>query len=196
MKKAFRKIAKAISITTTILLSSVFLAFSAFAEGGGIGDAPSSVNTATYKTLVTLVFWVVRIVVLGLTAIPGLIKIAQGVGNEDVRERNGGISLLVIGGALFAAKMGGGSVNPLTGEFNFSVLEGYWVKNGKIHCPVRGAALIGRGAEVLMKIDRVGMNMWFGHGMCGSRSGSVPTNVGQPRIRVSGITVGGKGGRL
>lgn len=103
MKKAFRKIAKAISITTTILLSSVFLAFPAFAEGGGIGDAPSSVNTATYKTLVTLVFWVVRIVVLGLTAIPGLIKIAQGVGNEDVRERNGGISLLVIGGALFAA---------------------------------------------------------------------------------------------
>ncbi len=102
MIKAFRKIAKAISITTTILLSTVFLAFSAFADGG-IGDAPSSVNTATYKTLVTLVFWVVRIVVLGLTAIPGLIKIAQGVGNEDVRERNGGISLLVIGGALFAA---------------------------------------------------------------------------------------------
>ena len=51
-----RKIAKAISITTTILLSSVFLAFSAFAEGGGIGDAPSCVNTATYKSLVTLVF--------------------------------------------------------------------------------------------------------------------------------------------
>lgn len=70
MKKAFRKIAKAISITTTILLSSVFLAFSAFAEGG-IGNAPSSVDTATYDTLVTLVFWVVRIVVLGLTAIPG-----------------------------------------------------------------------------------------------------------------------------
>ena len=101
-----------------------------------------------------------------------------------------------MGEGLFAAKMGGGSVNPLTGEFNFSVLEGYWVKDGKIHCPVRGAALIGRGAEVLMKIDRIGMNMWFGHGMCGSRSGSVPTNVGQPRIRVSGITVGGKGGRL
>lgn len=101
-----------------------------------------------------------------------------------------------MGEGLFAAKMGGGSVNPLTGEFNFSVLEGYWVKDGRIHCPVRGAALIGRGADVLMKIDRIGMNMWFGHGMCGSRSGSVPTNVGQPRIRVSGMTVGGKGGRL
>lgn len=103
MKKAFRKITKAISITTTILLSNVLLAYSALAEGGGIGNAPASVDTATYKTLVTLVFWVVRIVVLGLTAIPGLVKIAQGVGNEDVRERNGGISLLVIGGALFAA---------------------------------------------------------------------------------------------
>lgn len=102
MKKAFRKITKAISITTTILLSNVFLAYSAFAEGG-IGNAPSAVDTATYDTLVTLVFWVVRIVVLGSTAIPGLVKIGQGVGNEDVRERNSGISLLVIGGALFAA---------------------------------------------------------------------------------------------
>ncbi len=102
MKKAFRKITKVISITTTILLSNVLLAYSAFAEGG-IGNAPSSVDTATYDTLVTLVFWVVRIVVLGLTAIPRLIKIAQGIGNEDVRERNGGISLMVIGGALFAA---------------------------------------------------------------------------------------------
>ena len=102
MKKAFRKITKVISITTTILLSNVLLAYSAFAEGG-IGNAPSSVDTATYDTLVTLVFWVVRIVVLGLTAIPGLIKIAQGIGNEDVRERNGGIALMVIGGALFAA---------------------------------------------------------------------------------------------
>ncbi len=101
-----------------------------------------------------------------------------------------------MGDGLFAAKMGGGSVNPLTGEFNFSVLEGYWVKDGKIHCPVRGAALIGRGADVLMKIDRIGRNMWMGHGMCGSKSGSIPTNVGQPRIRVGGITVGGKGGML
>jgi len=101
-----------------------------------------------------------------------------------------------LGEGLFAKKMGGGSVNPLTGEFNFAVLEGYWVKNGEVYCPVRGAALIGRGAEVIQKIDMVGRHMWMGHGMCGSRSGSVPTNVGQPRIRVSGMTVGGKGGKL
>ncbi len=97
---------------------------------------------------------------------------------------------------LFARRMGGGSVNPLTGEFNFAVLEGYWVRGGKVLTPVRGASLIGRGADTLLAIDRVGGHMWMGYGMCGSRSGSVPTNVGQPRIRVSGMTIGGKGGKL
>ena len=101
-----------------------------------------------------------------------------------------------MGDGLFAARMGGGSVNPLTGEFNFAVLEGYWVKNGKIHCPVRGATLIGRGAELILRVDRIGKSMWMGQGMCGSLSGSVPTNVGQPRIRVSEIIVGGKGGAI
>ena len=97
---------------------------------------------------------------------------------------------------LFARKMGGGSVNPPTGEFNFAVDEGYWVKHGKIVSPVRGATLIGKGSEVLLKIDRVGPTMWMAQGMCGSLSGSVPTNVGQPRLRVSGITIGGKGGAI
>ena len=97
---------------------------------------------------------------------------------------------------LFAKKMGGGSVNPSTGEFNFSVAEGYWVKNGRIVSPVRGATLVGKGSEVLLRIDRVGKNMWMAAGMCGSLSGAVPTNVGQPRIRVSGMTIGGKGGAI
>ena len=112
-------------------------------------------------------------------------------GSDDEEEM-----IATMGDGLFAARMGGGSVNPLTGEFNFAVLEGYWVKNGKIHCPVRGATLVGRGADVIQKIDRIGKKMWMGQGMCGSLSGSVPTNVGQPRIRVSEITVGGKGGAL
>ncbi|MCE5236675.1 MAG: TldD/PmbA family protein [Clostridiaceae bacterium] len=112
-------------------------------------------------------------------------------GNDDDEEM-----IRTMGDGLFAARMGGGSVNPLTGEFNFSVLEGYWVKDGKVYCPVRGATLIGRGAEVLLRIDRVGKCMWMGQGMCGSLSGSVPTNVGQPRVRVSEITVGGKGGAI
>ena len=93
---------------------------------------------------------------------------------------------------LYAKKMGGGSVNPATGEFNFAVAEGYMIRDGKIAEPVRGATLIGKGAEVLMNIDRVGPRMWMSQGMCGSSSGSIPTNVGQPRIRISEITVGGR----
>ncbi len=93
---------------------------------------------------------------------------------------------------LYAKKMGGGSVNPLTGQFNFAVAEGYIVRNGKICEPVRGASLIGKGSEVLMNIDMVGKNVDRGQGMCGASSGSIPTDVGQPLIRVSSITVGGR----
>ena len=93
---------------------------------------------------------------------------------------------------LYAAAMGGGSVNPVTGEFNFSVNEGYMIRDGKICEPVRGAALVGKGSEVIQNIDMVGTDMEMGQGMCGSSSGSVPTNVGQPLIRVSTITVGGR----
>jgi len=100
--------------------------------------------------------------------------------------------IATMGDGLYAKSMGGGSVNPATGEFNFAVQEAYLVKDGKIHHPVRGASLIGRGSELLMKIDRVGTDMQMAQGMCGSLSGSVPTNVGQPRIRVSAITVGGR----
>ena len=93
---------------------------------------------------------------------------------------------------LYAKAMGGGSVNPATGEFNFSVQEGYMIRNGKIAEPVRGASLVGKGSEIIQKIDMVGNDMEMGQGMCGSSSGSVPTNVGQPLIRVSSITVGGR----
>lgn len=112
-------------------------------------------------------------------------------GTDDEEEM-----IRTMGEGLYAAKMGGGSVNPVTGEFNFAVTEGYWVRDGRIMSPVRGATLIGRGGEVLKLIDRVGGRVWFGQGMCGSLSGAVPTNVGQPRIRVSCMTVGGKGGAL
>ena len=104
--------------------------------------------------------------------------------NEDI--------ISSISDGLYAKKMGGGSINPATGEFNFAVSEAYLVKNGKIQEPVRGASLIGRGSEVLMKIDMVGNNLAHGQGMCGSVSGSIPANVGQPLIRVSEMTVGGR----
>ena len=93
---------------------------------------------------------------------------------------------------LYCAQLGGGSVNPLTGDFNFMVREGYLIKNGKIAEPVRGATLIGRGSDIIKKIDMVGKNVKTGQGMCGSMSGSLPADVGQPLIRVSEITVGGR----
>ncbi|MBQ1476792.1 MAG: TldD/PmbA family protein [Erysipelotrichaceae bacterium] len=92
---------------------------------------------------------------------------------------------------LYAKKMGGGSVNPQTGEFNFAVLEGYLIENGEITTPVRGASLIGNGRDILMDIDAVSDNLKRGQGMCGSVSGSIPTDVGQPAIRIREITVGG-----
>ncbi|RIJ65609.1 TldD/PmbA family protein [Rummeliibacillus sp. TYF005] len=95
---------------------------------------------------------------------------------------------------LYAKYMGGGQVNPSTGDYNFAVAEAYIVKNGKIERPVRGATLIGNGAKTLQLVDRVGNNLAHGAGMCGSQSGSIPVNVGQPMIRVSEITVGGTKG--
>ena len=93
---------------------------------------------------------------------------------------------------LYAKKMGGGSVQTATGDFNFAVSEGYMIRNGKIAEPVRGATLIGKGSEVLMNIDKVGTIETQDAGVCGSESGAVPTNVGQPMIRVSELTVGGQ----
>lgn len=104
--------------------------------------------------------------------------------NEDI------ISSIEFG--LYAKEMGGGSVNPVTGEFNFSVSEGYLIRNGKICEPVRGASLVGKGTEILHNIDMVGTDLDLGQGMCGSSSGSIATSVGQPLIRVSSITVGGR----
>jgi TldD protein len=107
-------------------------------------------------------------------------------GKSTLEEMIGGIER-----GIYAKYMGGGSVNPATGDFNFSVMEGYLVENGEIKEPVKGATLIGNGPNVLMKIDMVGNNLAHGQGMCGSISGSIPANVGQPAIRIRDITVGG-----
>ena len=97
---------------------------------------------------------------------------------------------------IYVADFGGGSVQPSTGEFNFSASEAYIIRDGKICEPVSGCTLIGSGKEVLMNIDRVGTDVAQGSGNCGSVSGSVPVNVGQPTIRVKEMTVGGRGGKL
>ncbi|MCK5779478.1 MAG: TldD/PmbA family protein [Psychrilyobacter sp.] len=93
---------------------------------------------------------------------------------------------------LYAKTLGGGSVNPASGDFNFAVLEGYIVRNGKISEPVKGATLVGTGSEALLKIDMVGNNLKLAPGMCGSSSGSIPAGVGQPTLRISELTVGGR----
>lgn len=95
---------------------------------------------------------------------------------------------------LFAKSMAGGSVQPATGEYNFSVGEAYMIEDGKITRRVKGATLIGNGKDTLLHIDMVGNNQTFGYGMCGSLSGSIPACVGQPTIRVKNMTVGGNGG--
>ena len=104
--------------------------------------------------------------------------------NEDI--------IASIENGIYCAAMGGGSVNPFTGDFNFAANEAYLVKNGKICESVRGASLIGNGGDIIMNIDMVGQDMETAQGMCGSSSGSIPTDVGQPLIRVSEITVGGQ----
>lgn len=93
---------------------------------------------------------------------------------------------------LFAQKMGGGSVNPATGEFNFAVEEGYIIRNGKKAEAVRGATLIGKGHEILPKISMVANDFEMAAGMCGASSGSVPVTVGQPSLKVDDILVGGR----
>ncbi len=93
---------------------------------------------------------------------------------------------------LYAKTMGGGSVSPGTGDYNFTVNEGYIIRDGEICEPVRGAALVGNGARDLLNIVGVASDLARGQGMCGSVSGSIPTDVGQPHILISEITVGGR----
>ena len=95
---------------------------------------------------------------------------------------------------IYVTGFNGGSVNPTTGEFNFTASEAYAIRDGKIAEPLKGCTLIGSGKEILMNIDRVGDDLNLGQGNCGAASGSIPVNVGQPTIRLSSITVGGRGG--
>lgn len=109
-------------------------------------------------------------------------------GEETLSSLVAGIKL-----GFYAKTMGGGSVDPATSEFNFAVREGYMIRDGKIAEARRGATLVGRGADVLMAIDGIARDdLSLANGICGSLSGSIPTTVGEPSIRVRGMTVGGK----
>jgi TldD protein len=94
---------------------------------------------------------------------------------------------------LYATNFGGGQVDITSGKFVFSASEAYWVENGKILYPVKGATLIGSGPESLKKISMIGNDMRLdsGVGTCGKDGQSVPVGVGQPTLRIDGLTVGG-----
>jgi TldD protein len=92
---------------------------------------------------------------------------------------------------LYCVQLGGGQVNPATGDFVFGVTEGYLIENGKITRPVRAAQLIGNGPDVLRGIDAVGNDFETWTGMCGKNGQSVPVSSGQPTVLVREMTVGG-----
>lgn len=93
---------------------------------------------------------------------------------------------------LFAKYLSAGSVNPATGDFNFSLSEAYLIENGKITKPVKGATLIGNGNKILQDVDMVGNNLEIGQGYCYAGSGALFIGAGQPTIRVKTMTVGGR----
>ena len=96
-----------------------------------------------------------------------------------------------IDNGLYAKKMGGGSVDPSTGDFNFAVNEAYIIKNGKIGDMVKGASLIGNTLDVMKNIEMISNDFAADTGFCGSVSGYVPVTCGQPTIKLSSILVGG-----
>ncbi|OYQ39127.1 metalloprotease TldD [Rhodoferax sp. TH121] len=94
---------------------------------------------------------------------------------------------------LYAVNFGGGQVDITSGKFVFSASEAYWVENGKVQYPVKGATIVGSGPECLKRVSLIGNDMKLdsGVGTCGKEGQSVPVGVGQPTLRIDGLTVGG-----
>ena len=94
---------------------------------------------------------------------------------------------------LYATNFGGGQVDITSGKFVFSASEAFWVENGRIQYPVKGATLVGNGPDALTRVSMIGNDMRLdpGVGNCGKEGQSVPVGVGQPTLRIDGLTVGG-----
>ena len=94
---------------------------------------------------------------------------------------------------LYAKNFGGGQVDITSGKFVFSTSEAYLIENGKITTPVKGATLIGNGPDALTRVSMIGNDLDLdpGVGTCGKEGQSVPVGVGQPTLRIDGLTVGG-----
>jgi TldD protein len=109
-------------------------------------------------------------------------------GDHDPREIIGSLDR-----GLYAVNFGGGQVDITNGKFVFSASEAYWVEKGKIKYPVKGATIIGNGPDAMKKVTMIGNDMALdgGIGVCGKDGQSVPVGVGQPTLRIEGLTVGG-----
>jgi TldD protein len=94
---------------------------------------------------------------------------------------------------LYATNFGGGQVDITSGKFVFSASQAFWVENGKILSPVKGATIVGSGPEALKRVSLIGNDMALdsGVGTCGKEGQSVPVGVGQPTLRIDALTVGG-----
>ncbi|MGK5048549.1 metalloprotease TldD [Janthinobacterium sp. GB4P2] len=108
-------------------------------------------------------------------------------------DRDPGEILASVKNGLYAVNFGGGQVDITNGKFVFSASEAYMIENGKLSYPVKGATLIGNGPDVLNRVSMIGNDMRLdsGVGVCGKEGQSVPVGVGQPTLRLDGITVGG-----
>jgi len=108
-------------------------------------------------------------------------------------DKDPGEILASVKNGIYAVNFGGGQVDITNGKFVFSASEAYMIENGKITYPVKGATLIGNGPEVMNRISMIGNDMRLdsGVGVCGKEGQSVPVGVGQPTLRIDGVTVGG-----
>jgi TldD protein len=112
-------------------------------------------------------------------------------GNADPQE-----ILRSVSRGIYARNFGGGQVDITNGKFVFSMAEAYLIENGKLGAPLKGATLIGNGPDALTRVTMIGndMRMDLGVGTCGKEGQSVPVGVGQPTLRIEGLTIGGTGG--
>jgi TldD protein len=94
---------------------------------------------------------------------------------------------------VYATNFGGGQVDITSGKFVFSASEAFWVEKGRIQYPIKGATLIGNGPDALTRVSMIGndLSLDTGVGVCGKDGQSVPVGVGQPTLRIDGLTVGG-----
>jgi len=120
--------------------------------------------------------------------LPRMTNTCMLAGAHDPREILGSVDK-----GLYAVNFGGGQVDITTGKFVFSATEAYMLEKGRITHPVKGATLIGNGPDVLTRVRMIGNDMRLdgGQGTCGKEGQSVPVGVGQPTLRIDGLTVGG-----